>query len=248
MGGPSASILRARPPQGRSRVQLRLLNAFRLEIDGTAVSTHAGAQRIIAFLAVASHPMSRAYVAGSLWPDVPEPRAGARLRSALWRLGRLPALIVSTSHGTIGLHAAIRVDLHEAERRASRWMSGTFTGADIEAGPAALEGQVLPDWYEDWVTAERERFQQLRLHGLESMTESMIQGGRLGDALLAALAAVMGDPLRESAHRALISVHLAEGNVAEAIRQMRRCERLLAEELGVAPSARLARLVSPLIT
>ena len=57
------------------------------------------------------------------------------------------------------------------------------------------------------------------------------------------LAAVAAEPLRESAHRAVVSVHLEEGNVSEAIRQYRLCRRLLGTELGIEPSERMQVLV-----
>ena len=38
-------------------------------------------------------------------------------------------------------------------------------------------------------------------------------------------------------------VHLADGNVAEAIRQYRLFERLLADQLGLEPSGRMADLL-----
>jgi len=65
---------------------------------------------------------------------------------------------------------------------------------------------------------------------------------RLEEALEVGLAAVAAEPLRESAHRAVVSVHLAEGNTAEAIRQYRLCRRLLKEQLGVEPSPRMHQL------
>src|SRR4029077_18810447 len=52
----------------------------------------------------------------------------------------------------------------------------------------------------------------------------------------AGLAAVAGEPLRESSHRAVIRAHLADGNVAEAVRQYRLCRRLLNDHLGLEPS------------
>ena len=51
--------------------------------------------------------------------------------------------------------------------------------------------------------------------------------------------AVYADPLRESAQRALIAVHLAEGNVVEAHRVFTRYRRLILDELGVEPAIAL---------
>lgn len=233
------------PSSDREGLRLRLLDAFRLEVHGGTVDLPRGVQRLVAFLALRSHPMQRGQVAGALWLDVPESRAAANLRSALWRLHACGLPIVEARNGALHLDPRIPIDFHEGIERARRWMADAVTEDDIAAGPPALEGELLPDWDDDWVAAERERYHQMRLHGLEAMAESMILRGRCGDALLAALAAVAADALRETAHRALVKVHLAEGNVGEAIRQVRRCERLFSDELGVAPSSRLADLVAP---
>ena len=78
---------------------------------------------------------------------------------------------------------------------------------------------LLPDWNEDWVLIERERFRQARLHALEALCDRFSEAGRMMPAIQAGLAAVTADPFRESAHRALIRTHLREGNRSEALRQ-----------------------------
>jgi DNA-binding SARP family transcriptional activator len=57
------------------------------------------------------------------------------------------------------------------------------------------------------------------------------------------MAAVRLEPLRESATRVLIEVHLAEDNVVEAIRRLEFFRKSLASELGVEPSAELVAMV-----
>jgi DNA-binding SARP family transcriptional activator len=69
------------------------------------------------------------------------------------------------------------------------------------------------------VVFERERFHQLRIHALESLCDQLAASRRYVQAEQAGLAAISGEPLRESAHRALIRVYLREGNRGEAIRQ-----------------------------
>src|SRR4029077_344554 len=116
--------------------------------------------------------------------------------------------------------------------------------AELAPDPRLLTGELLPDWYDDWVMVERERLRQLSLHALEALAEQLLEVGRLGAALEAALEAVAMEPLRESAHRLLIRIHLAEGNGAEAIRESELCGRLLRDQLGLEPSPQLARLVA----
>jgi DNA-binding SARP family transcriptional activator len=152
--------------------------------------------------------------------------------------------LVEAHNGTIELVGDVRVDVWEADALAHRWLTGTESETDRDRASEGLEGELLPDWYDDWVQDERERFRQLRLHALEAMADRLASLDRWGDAVLAALAALSSDPLRESAHRAVIKVHMAEGNLAEAIRQLRRCERLMIEEVGVPPSTKLQELIA----
>jgi transcriptional activator len=56
---------------------------------------------------------------------------------------------------------------------------------------------------------------------------------------------VHGDPLRESAHRRLIELHLADGNPAAALRQYTTYQTLVRSELGVSPSPEIRNLVAP---
>ena len=51
------------------------------------------------------------------------------------------------------------------------------------------------------------------------------------------------EPLRETAHRALIRAHLAQGNRAEATRQLQRLAQLLDKELSEKPSPMVTDLL-----
>jgi DNA-binding SARP family transcriptional activator len=82
----------------------------------------------------------------------------------------------------------------------------------------------------------RERLRQRILHALEALSERLAAAGRFADAIEAALLATGAEPLRESAQRALIKVHIAEGNLTEARRTYRAYHDLVHRELGVAPS------------
>ena len=85
---------------------------------------------------------------------------------------------------------------------------------------------------------------QLRMHALEVLSVSLCRTERYSDAITAALAAVRAEPLRESSQKALISAHLGEGNISEAVRQLSAYRKLLDHELGIAPSPQLAGIVA----
>ena len=106
-----------------------------------------------------------------------------------------------------------------------------------------LRGELLPGWYDDWVLPERARLRQLRVYTLEALAGKLAAAGRCGEALQAAYGAVRAEPLRESAYRLVMRVHVTEGNAAEALRTYHAFREILEAELGVAPSEQMARLV-----
>ena len=95
---------------------------------------------------------------------------------------------------------------------------------------------------------ERDRFRQMRLHALETLSRRLACERRYGEAVGAAMVAVAGDPLRETAHRALIGAFLAEGNRGEALHQYRACHRLFRDGLGMPPSPALDKLIEQALT
>jgi DNA-binding SARP family transcriptional activator len=226
-----------------SPISMSLLGGFELRRHGEPVSLPQSTQRLLAFLALHGRPVLRMYLGGCLWPESPEPRAGANLRSALWRLRRSGVSVVEPDGSLLRLSPEVLVDFQETSFIAQGLLDRDVRLEELELERASLFDDLLPDWYDDWVVVERERFRQLRLHALEALCERLTEVGRFAQAVEAGLAAVAGEPLRESAHRTLIRTYIAEGNVAEAIRQYCVYRRLLNDELGVDPSPELEALV-----
>lgn len=228
-----------------TRARLTLLGGFALEApDGRLDIPHA-AQRPIAMLALQSRPLQRVYVAGQLWPDVGEERAAGNLRSALWRLRRAGFSGIERHHESIALAPWVSVDARDFIDRATAFTSGANAeSVDVNDAASASEfvGELLPDWYDDWVLIERERIRQLGLHALEAMARAYTRAGRFAEAIDAALIAIRSEPYRESAHRALIRAHLAEGNQHDALRQYRFFREMIERDLGVEPSFRYEEL------
>jgi DNA-binding SARP family transcriptional activator len=140
----------------------------------------------------------------------------------------------------------VTVDVREVEGRARRLINDSrdYQAGDLEA--VSLFGDVLPGWYDDWVLLERERLRQLCMHALESLCKVFAAAGRFGQAVQAGMEAVRIEPLRESAHKALIETYLGEGNRAEAVRQYLRYRKLLWDELQLRPSPEIRGLMAGL--
>jgi len=235
------------PAASRGGLSLALLGGFELRVDGHPLRAPLSAQRVVAFLALNPGRCSRIFVAGQLWTLTSEERAAGALRTALWRLGQPAGALVCCEGQRLSLNPDVEVDIRDASSIARRLL-GDADVAVTQTAFAALRdaGELLPDWYDDWVLVDRERFRQLRLHVLERLCLRFSDEGRYANATEAGLAAVASEPLRESAHRALIEAHLAAGNPCEALRQYEICRRLLRRDLDLAPSAVLEGLIGPL--
>ncbi|MFI2200057.1 BTAD domain-containing putative transcriptional regulator [Streptomyces sp. NPDC020192] len=224
--------------------QLRLLGQFRLECDAQPVELCRSGQRLLAFVALRRR-VSRTVLAGTLWPEVTEDHARGSLRTALWKLPRGDQPLIRCSGDSLAAATALRVDVHAFTETALGVLQGRGPALTAQLPQGLLGGDdLLPGWDEEWVLLERDRLRQLRLHALDALAEALVREGRPALALEAAWESVRTEPLRESAHRAAVSAHLAEGNLMEAVRHYHSFRRLLREELGVEPSAQFARMLS----
>jgi DNA-binding SARP family transcriptional activator len=89
--------------------------------------------------------------------------------------------------------------------------------------------------------------QQLRVQALELTAGWLLKQGDIAAALVAASAAVAIEPLRESAQRMLIRVHIHDGNYYAALRDYHDFHTRMLRELGIAPSDQMRALISPIL-
>jgi DNA-binding SARP family transcriptional activator len=242
----SANRRGAHPDTGvLRRARLHLLAEFQLLVDGKAITMPHCVERIVAFLGMSQAPVVRTRLASTLWPDVADDRANHDLRSALWRLRRI-AGIIREEDRRLALAPDVAVDFME--------ITDLTQSLIVKPGPPALDrvpdlvraNEILPGWEEEWLVVERERFRMTRVRALERSAGALLTARDYASALEAALASVATEPYRETAHRLVIQIHIAEGNNAQAIRAFQAYRSLVTEELGIAPSAMMADLVAPL--
>jgi DNA-binding SARP family transcriptional activator len=230
-------------------LRLRLLGGFHLSRDegGGQVGVSASGQQLLALLALRG-PATRSALAGTLWPDVMEERARACLRTAIWRLNEASGSIVDARPGALALGRHVRMDIQDFTATAHHVLAASAEGTGAACSSLMGMGELLPGWYQDWVVFERERLHHLRLHALEALSARLVAQEQYAPALEAALESTRIDPLRESAHRAVVTVHLAENNHADAVRHFKAFRRLLRTELGIEPSKQFLTMVRHALT
>ena len=107
------------------------------------------------------------------------------------------------------------------------------------------KGEFLADFYLDdsnefeaWAEVQRQRYRRQALDALETLTTFATRGAAYAEARAYAERQLEIDNLRESAYRHLMQILALNGQRAEALALCETLKRLLAEELGMAPSAR----------
>lgn len=234
-------------PEAGACYAVVLLGSPEVLRDGRRVTTAPGPERLVAYLGCRG-AAGREEIAESLWPELPEGRARANLRSALWRLQRAcPELLAAGARG-LRLGESVVLDLARASALARRLLDEAVAPGELPVPDTAdgllLTLDVLPEWSEDWAVIERERYRQLRLHALERLALAHVLRGRHAAAIETAGIAVQAEPLRESGYRVLVRAHQSEGNHVEARRAYERCRAVLRAELGLAPTPEMERLAA----
>lgn len=172
----------------------------------------------------------RTAMAAWLWPEVTLPRAHANLRQRLFRLRQAAGALVQEADDGLQLAAGVACDLQGD--------SADFDAA-LLAG-LAPESDAVQDWLDD---AQRRWWARRadRMSGLAARHEA---AGALAAALALTEHLLVLEPLLEHAWRRLMRLHFLRGDRAAAVAAFERCERVLRDELGLAPSPETQALLA----
>jgi DNA-binding SARP family transcriptional activator len=223
---------------------LTLVEEFALLISGRRLLVPHMAERVLTYLALANRPVARVRLAGELWPDCTDHGASKSLRTALWRLRQVDRNLVEINGERLRLDPKVEVDIAQLTELAQKLVLAPGTESLRHVRLLIDHAELLPDWDEEWVAVNRERYRLARLAALESAAAALLERSQPGPALIAALAVVQAEPLRESARRIVMRVHIGQGNTVDAIHEYQRYRRLLQAEFGVDPSPDMDQLIA----
>ena len=208
---------------------------------------------LLIYLAVeANQTHSREKLAGLFWPDYPERSALNNVRYTLSNLRKAiadretqpPFLLITrdalqfnqSSNYNLDVKTFVEsVDSNDVERL--KQAVELYSGAFLEG--FAIDGNAA---FEEWIVVEREQLQRkmlLALHRLANHHESL---GEYEQAQLYAWRLVRLEPWQEEGHQQLMRALALNGQRSAALAQYETCRRLLADELGVEPSAETTSL------
>lgn len=219
--------------------------------SGAVVGAALGGRRAhlaLASLALSHHVVSPDTLADHIWGHHPPPtwpvalRGLIRgLRQALTPIADGEAVIV-TDPGGYRIGPQVRTDVDQAaddlDRAGELAAVGRSRAAREIAEPISrLRGvQLLAGEDADWIRPHRQRVVALALHALEVVAHTCSALDHY-PAVAAAREAVAISSLDERSHRALIRALDAAGDRAGAVQAYDLCRAMLADELGIDPSA-----------
>lgn len=231
----------------RSGLVIRLLGGLTIEQGGEAVTglVTRKAEVLLAYLAVERRPHGRENLATLFWDDRSQEQALSNLRTLLTSLRRQlePYLVIERATVAINPAANVWVDSVAFEGLTAS-QGEEISDEQLEEALALYQGEFLEGVFvresqglEEWAALRRERLRQqvasirqrLALHALHQREYS--RGIDHARALVAL------DPLRESNHRLLMRLLARSGQLNGALAYFATCRQILADELGVEPSA-----------
>lgn len=211
------------PPQRR---QLQLANAPHfVGSDSAPIALGARDAALLAWLALeGSTP--RARLAALLWPDSDAGAARNALRQRLFHLRKTLGFDAVVGNATLALAEGLTHDLEDADHVLG------------DAAPAAAGEFAF--WLEQQRARRRGRLQQ----SLAELAQMAEDARDWADALTHAQELLALEPLSEAAHRRVIRLHYLAGDRTAALLAFDRCEQVLKDEVGAAPSAETTALLA----
>src|SRR3990172_7284821 len=224
------------------KFSLSLLGRVQLEgRDGLVDLPNKKLAGLLAYLAsTAPQPQPRERLSALLWGSHFDAQAKQNLRQALFRLRKVlgPEALASDGEAVSLDPATVSSDVARFEaliREGSR--DALSQAADLYRGRFVDDVAVSEEAWNDWLSAERERLQDLALGALVELAQQDLAAGRGEQALKAAQRAVALNSMREDAHRLIVQALAATGRKAEALKHYEDLTALLERELSTEPDA-----------
>jgi predicted ATPase/DNA-binding SARP family transcriptional activator len=244
----------AQAPDDGGQLRFGLLGPLEVESGGDRLAVRGSRQRaLLALLLVhANDVVSRERLIDGLWGDDPPDTAANALQVAVHGLRKIlgPDRVVTHGAGYRLRVAGGELDLERFTRLCDR--------ARVERPQEAAEtlrealslwaGTALADLDETpFVTAQRERLEELRLSALERRIDADLEQARHAE-LVPELEALVGEhPYRERPREQLMLALYRSGRQTEALAVYQDARRALVDELGLDPSPRLQQLEAAIL-
>ncbi len=231
-------------------LKLALMGQLKLSLADRPLSDLASvkAQALLCFLAVDGRSHTRQYLAHLLWSDLPDSDARRNLRGDLLKLRQFVAPYLDISSHSLRF-----------KREADHWLDVTQfrqlvdspqpTADDLVAAVALYRGEFLEEFYvrdapvfEEWLAQQRLSLQDELLSVCQRLVVDATARAAYETAVTYARQMIRLDPVREEAHRYLMTALALNGQRGAALSHYETCRQIMMDELGVEPAAATSEL------
>ncbi len=253
-----------------AHLELSLLGPFQATLNHKPVTGFESNKvwALLAYLMVEDgRPHSRDVLAALLWPDQPQRNARNNLRYALADL-RQKISDAKTAY------LSITRETIQFNQLSDCWLDGLVFRQAVEVGgqklaaavdlPGAIDtlksalrlyrgsfmegfsiGDSLP--FDEWLLLKREQFARLMSQALKFLADYYEQCADPSNALIYAREQIDFEPWNEESHQQIMRLLVLDGQRSTALAQYEVCQRILADELGVEPSANTIALYNHIL-
>ncbi len=231
-------------------LQIRLLGQFDVRLDGKRIllPSRAGQSLIAYFALTAGTPIAGKNwpapfgpIAGGDRPQEPAPGALAHPQGDLSQKSEGNDILLAEEF-TISFnpHADYWLDVAHFEKPCP-------DDESLASSLALYQGELLPGFYDEWILLERERIRSVFDNKMDQLLAHLIAAERWTAAQEQAERWLALGSSLEPAHRALMLVHGARGDMAKVSSIYQQCMAALDEQLGLEPSAETRALYDGLL-
>ena len=223
-------------------LRIFLLGQFKLQANDLPIELPSRpAQSLMAYLALnAGVTHRREKLVGLFWPEAAGSNGRGYLRQALWRIRK------SLESSSIAWEEHLDIsDLSILfKAKSDYWLDAAQILKQSDSLPVKekikiiqlYRGELLPGFYEEWVTLERDRLQSVFHQKINHLLECLIEAKQWDEALKWGEEWIRLGYTPEPAFRALMRAYVGLGDISMASSTYQRCVRALKSDLNVDPS------------
>jgi LuxR family maltose regulon positive regulatory protein len=244
-------------PFGSPKLNIQALGGIQVSVDGKPVGNSdwqgQAARDLFFYLLTYPDGLTKETLGTIIWPESSPGQLKLKFKNAIYRLRQAlgtEAVLFEEDRYQFNRLMDYEYDVETFVTKLAQAQATTDPDEQVATYQAAIDiykGAYLPEAEGDWAWWERERLRQAHVEAIVRLAELHLEAGRHATALEYCQLALTEDTCLEEAHRLAMRAHAAMGNRAAVVRQYKRCQQTLREEVSVPPSSQTVALFETLI-
>lgn len=220
-------------------LEIMSLGGLLLKIDGDIISDVGShkAEAVLVYTAYQNRPINRNFLGALLWPESSQESASTSLRVAISTLRKYFGDYLEITRDIVYFKpdADFRLDVH--------LLGDYLDSGQIDEALALFQGEFLEGFdvvdsrsFETWQVEIQNNINRKMVEILLDLIDISLSTGNVSSGISHARRLLKIDPLNEKGYQRSILLHCLSNDKSSALRQYKKCERMLMNELGIEPS------------